>query len=223
MATTDVKEAIKDRFIWDNRILSADINVEIKDGTVRLTGEVPNYSGKLAAEEDAMAIEGVRNVENHITVRYPESIVRPTDEQIRTFIEDLIVLDDRINSSEIDVKVDMGRVTLSGIVDAFWKKEVIEGYIIMIAGVTEVKNLVYVKPSHTPKDDEIELAIINACKRNSLIENVEDISVSVSDGVVTLSGSLPSSTEKKLANDLASYTKGVVDVINNISIWAREK
>ncbi|MBA3901753.1 MAG: BON domain-containing protein [Bacteroidetes bacterium] len=221
MAQKTIKETIEDQFIWDDRILSADINIEVHDGTVRLTGEVPNFSGKVAAEEDASSVTGVKKVENELRVTYPEAVVVPEDRQIKKFLEDLISLDDRLNSSTIYVKVDNGEVIFSGVVNSKWKKDVVIGYALRIAGVTGVESELNVDLTGKKPDDLIKKEIEKAFKRNSILED-ENINISVNNGEVTLSGTASTHLAKLGAFDIANYTKGVREVINEVHVMPKK-
>jgi osmotically-inducible protein OsmY len=221
MAQKTIKETIEDQFIWDDRILSANINIEVHDGTVRLTGEVPNFSGKVAAEEDARSVTGVKNVENELRVTYPDAIVVPEDEQIKKFLEDLISLDDRLNSANIHVKVDNGIVTYGGVLDSKWKKDVVLGYAYRIAGVREVISNLSVNPKGRKPDEKIQQEIEKAFKRNSILES-EEIKVSVKNGAVSLSGTSSTHLARLSAGDIANYTSGVTEVINEVHVKPKQ-
>jgi osmotically-inducible protein OsmY len=217
MTQKTIKENIEDQFIWDDRILSANIHIEVHEGTVRLTGEVPNFSGKLAAEEDAIAVSGVKKVENELRVTYPEAIIVPEDEQIEKFLVDLIRLDDRLNASKIEVKVDNGLVIFRGVVDGKWKKDVLIGYASRIAGVRDVKSEMSVNPEGKRPDEEIQEEIQKAFKRNSILES-EQIKVDVKNGKVTLSGNTNAHLAKLSAIDISNYTSGVMEVVDEVSV-----
>jgi len=59
-----VKKALKDRSDGEN----ADIDVEVKNGVVRLTGKVPTWQGNLSAVYAARSVTGVRSVLNELKV-----------------------------------------------------------------------------------------------------------------------------------------------------------
>lgn len=54
---------------WDPRIDQAPIEVRIQDGVVTLSGTVESAGRKLAAYEDALRVQGVRQVIDNIEVR----------------------------------------------------------------------------------------------------------------------------------------------------------
>jgi hyperosmotically inducible protein len=63
--TTKVKSAL----LNDSRVKSTEISVTTFKGTVQLSGFVDNGDQKSAAKEDAKAVEGVKDVDNNITVK----------------------------------------------------------------------------------------------------------------------------------------------------------
>src|SRR4051812_16435392 len=66
---------------WEPSVDAAHIGVSVKDGVVTLTGHVPSYAEKYAAERAAKRVQGVRAVANELDVKLPESS-RRTDEDI---------------------------------------------------------------------------------------------------------------------------------------------
>lgn len=221
MAATDVKKAIKDQFIWDDRILSSNIIVDVMDGTVKLSGEVPDFSSRKAAEEDALSISGVKNVENNLKITYPDSVVVPTDEQIEDSLMELLNLDDGIDAADISIKVIDGVVSIEGTVGAYWKKNVIQGYAYRITGVKEVIDKIIVKHNRVYSDEEIFTDIKKAFERNDFY-NTQSIKVEVKNGEVTLSGKVPSYISKMRAKEMVNYTSGVREIKDNLTVDKQE-
>ncbi len=222
MAEVDEKQIITGKIIeqldWDNRIISANIEVEILDGVVILTGEVPTYATKLAAEQDALSISGVKQVQNNLLVKDPESSTIPTDLEIKKFIENMIRIDPRIDYETIEVSISNGVVSLDGTVNAHWKKEQAEGYAHRVTGVVEVDNNIRVNVNKELSDEQIKEEITNAFKRNILMD-ADNIKIDVLNGEVRLYGFVPSYTAKMKARQIANYTTGVVNIINRLEVW----
>ena len=63
----DVREELK----WEPNVDEENISASVKDGIVTLTGHVPSYAQKLAAELAVMRVYGVKAVANAIGVRPP--------------------------------------------------------------------------------------------------------------------------------------------------------
>ncbi len=68
-----IKEDINDRLSDDEHLDASDIEVEVKNGEVRLTGTVDNRVSKRRAEDIADAVSGVQNVENGLRVKQGQS------------------------------------------------------------------------------------------------------------------------------------------------------
>jgi osmotically-inducible protein OsmY len=216
MAIIDLKEAIKEHLNWDDRVDSSDIGIEEFYGTITLEGEVPNYASKVAAEEDAMAVAGVIKVKNNLKVKYPQAFNIPKDEQLKTSIEQILKNDYHIDSSKISVNVENGNVTLSGPVDAFWKKDMLKSYLFGMTGILDITDELSVEPETVTSDSEIKAKITEAFRRDELI-NADNIVVTVERGNVMLTGNVPDYPAKMAAIRIANFTSGVKNVVDQLT------
>lgn len=212
-----IKKDIIDQLSWDGRVDAADIQVEVLDkGRVRLSGTVPTYMALLAAAEDVRAVAGVTDVQNDIIVKYQPERVR-FDEDITNDILDILGFDPDIDILNIDVTVRNGMVTLQGNVDNYWKKIKAEELVGNVRGVTELIDKLAIVPTETYADTRIADDVVAALDRNISVD-VKTINVKVENGVVTLSGTVPSWTARYAARDTARYTAGVKDVRDELAI-----
>ncbi len=90
--------------LFNGNLDSFDINTDVKDGNVVLTGKVENSVDKKLAEELVANIDGVVSVDNKLT--------------IVTVIKTRLLMDTDISGFDIDVDVENGVVTLTGEVDS---------------------------------------------------------------------------------------------------------
>ncbi len=221
MAITDVKEAIKetikDQLNWDDRVSADNITVDVVDSTVKLFGEVPNYSSRMAAEEDALSVHGVSRVENNLQVKHPKTYITPPDNEIKSAIENNLSFDNRLKKENISISVDNGIVTINGFVDAFWKKDVVESYAYRVGGVVDVTDDLTVVLGNEYSDQNIKNDLENAFRRSGFID-ADEVKVEVEDGKVTLSGRVPSYVARIRANELAQFTTGVVHVFDKLIV-----
>jgi hyperosmotically inducible protein len=69
-AITDVwiKTRVKSKFIDEDVLKGSDINVDVNDHVVTLSGTVPSAAGRLRAIEEAKKVEGVHNVIDKLTI-----------------------------------------------------------------------------------------------------------------------------------------------------------
>ena len=217
--TTDeiIKQDIVDQLTWDDSVDANDVNVSVTDGVAELTGTVPTYAAKMAAERDAYLIAGVITVENNLTIEFPAGIALPTDVEITSNIENKLVWDSQINAMGIRVETTNGIVTLTGVVDSYWEKTLAEDIAYYTHGVIGVVNNLSVTLPKSMVDVDIENDIIAAYKRSGLIDETK-INVSVTDGIVHLTGTTSNYLEKAQAYNIAMFTSGVIDVINDITI-----
>jgi hyperosmotically inducible protein len=106
--------------LFNGNLNSFDINTDVKMGTVTLTGKVDNEIEKELAEELVLSIEGVKDVENNLTVFNPdikkdsEKASNFTDAKISTVITSRLIFESEVSGLDIDVDVDDRKVTLNG-------------------------------------------------------------------------------------------------------------
>jgi osmotically-inducible protein OsmY len=217
MATSEkIKKQVVDQLYWDSRVDASDIEVEVEGGEVALTGDVPSYSARQAATSTVWSIDGVTAVDNQLSVEYPSTIGFPSDAEVRSNIESILLWNTEIDSSEIDISVQDHIVTLEGTVDSYWKK-MRSADLADVTGVFEVVNKLAVVPTEDYVDEDIAGDVTDALERN-LYVNVDDVTVKVKDGEVTLTGTVSSWTAYRSAEDSAFYTLGVRDVDNRLTI-----
>lgn len=217
MTNQEIKTRVIDQLKWDDRVDASDIGVTIDDGYTRLDGSVTSYRAKMAAEDDARSVLGTRKIDNQLQVQLPPTITAPTDSEITANVKNALLWNPYIDSEKINVSVTGGTVTLSGTVDAYWKKFQAEDDAYWVIGVLDIINEIAVVPSQRFRDEAIAQAIERALER-SINVNVNDVTVEVSDGVVTLSGMVPTWAAWRAAYNSAMYTSGVIDVIDQLAI-----
>jgi osmotically-inducible protein OsmY len=212
-----IKKEITDQLYWDARVDAADINVDVSGSEVTLKGKVPSFSAKQAAVNDAWNVYGVSKVNNEITVEFPPTFAIPTDEDIKSGVENLLKWNSFIDESDVISKVDAGAVELEGTVNSFWKKIRAEQLASDVIGVKEVHNKLSVVPTDDVLDKIVAENIVNAMDRNFLVDP-EEVNVKVKKGKATLSGTVPNYTTYREAMSCAEHTTGVTEIQDNIRI-----
>ncbi|MEA5581500.1 BON domain-containing protein [Nodularia harveyana UHCC-0300] len=217
--TTDqeLQTKVLDKLHWDDRINAADVGVTVDHFQVTLRGTVPSYRAKNIAEKDTKEIEGITEVMNHLQVEYPSHISIPIDEEIASNVSNSLTWDPDIDANKIDVSIIGGLLTLRGTVDAYWKKFQVEDIGYGITGVIDIINELAVVPTKKPQDEEIARSIENALERNSFVE-AEDVNVIVENARVTLTGFVANWAAWRAAHNAATYTKGVIKVVDGLAI-----
>jgi osmotically-inducible protein OsmY len=221
MARSDevIKHEVVEQLYWDGRVDSSRVSVTVHDGIVTLKGEVPSYASRASAVGDTRRIPGVSDVDDQLFVSYPEGPASPSDRSLAERVERSMRVQAAIDVSRIDVTVDRGLVTLSGTVDALWKKTFAEEVVGGLRGVIAIENRLGVAPEGSPDDEQIARAITERIGRDVLLWP-ERIDVRVKDGVVTLSGAAVCQAAKRIAREAAIFSRGAKQVNDEIRVVA---
>ena len=211
-ADSDLREKVERQLDWEPAVTSTNIGVSARDGVVTLTGYVENYAEKMAAERVTKRTYGVKALANDIQVK---PLLKTTDSEIAA--NAVVALQARVDvpDQKIKVMVQNGWITLEGDVDWYFQKNAAHVAVKYILGVKGVTNVIKVKPQVSTS--EIKLKIEEALKRNAEVD-ARRITVSSTDGKVTLWGNVRSWMEKDEAENAAWAAPGVAQVQNNISI-----
>jgi osmotically-inducible protein OsmY len=211
-----IKKDVVDQLLWDDRLRGTNINVDYENGIIRLTGFVPTYYAKNAAETTALQVKGVLAVKNELAVRH-SNVDLPSDNDVRERIKDIFYWNNNIDYSKVDITVNNHIVTLMGSVDAIWKVSLAQELAYSVKGVAMVTNKLTVVPSQDRNDEIIAQMIMDALGRNSELKE-ENLVVKVNNGTVTLEGTVNSWHENQIAYNAALYTNGVKNIQNNIIV-----
>lgn len=217
MNQTDRDSALKQEVIrellWDTRIDERRIGVEVEGGVVTLSGTVGSYAVKLAAQEAAHAVTGVRDVVNDIQVKYTGVW---TDADIAQAVRHTLEWDFFIHQERIRSSVANGTVTLEGDVECMSEREEAAEVVCRLAGVQNVINKIQVKPSASLI--QVQHAIEAALRRHAR-RHGRDIKLTVQDGNVVLEGKVHSWSERKCVVGAIRGTHGVRSIEDHLQIW----
>jgi len=122
-------------------IPSERVKVAVKDGRIKLDGEVQEEHQKIEAGITVSKILGVTGVINDIAVK---PVVKPYDVTLQ--IERMFQHQAAHHAQEIQVEIKNSKVILSGIVRAWIEKADAEAAAREVPGVTEVENKLEVTP-----------------------------------------------------------------------------
>jgi osmotically-inducible protein OsmY len=211
---SDLQSDVLIELKWSPNIDAAHIGVAAQDGVVTLTGQVEHYSEKVAAEDAAKSVYGVKGIANDIQVTLPDSYAR-TDNDIAQAVLSALKWDYEVPADKITVTVKQGSVTLEGTVDWQYQKDAAARLVRYLNGVTSVTNLITIKPQ--ARSSEVANQIEDAFRRKAALD-ARRIYVSANDGEVTLQGSVSSWSERDEAVGAAWAAPGVMSVRDDLTI-----
>jgi osmotically-inducible protein OsmY len=207
---TDVLNELK----WDPAVDETEIGVQVNNG-VTLTGSINAYAKKLSAVSAAHRVYGVLDVVDDLRVRMP-TVSKRTDQEVAAAVRNALKWDSMVPDDRIMSTVANGVVRLEGSVDNWIDRHNAGRAVQRLAGVVEVENRIMITPQMVDAariKQQIEEALERQAEREA-----KRLTVSVSDGVVVVSGSLRSWGEKSALERVTWATPGVKRVVDQTTI-----
>jgi osmotically-inducible protein OsmY len=195
----------------------ADIQVAVKDnGEVILQGDVNSLYDKYRIYEITSRVVGVKKIDNNITV---DTDMLPS-KMIEADIQNVLSNSNEIKEPQkINVDVTGSVARLSGNVNYYREKVVAMTLASQVDGVTDIKDDITVTPIGKAVDDGDIKDYLNSIILNEFpLLNPQNISISVSDGFVTIEGAVPNIWTKDKIEEEFKSVAGVVRVINNLEV-----
>ncbi|WP_176060088.1 BON domain-containing protein [Paraburkholderia sp. BCC1876] len=208
-----LKQAVLDELQWEPSVNAAHIGVTAKSGVVTLMGHVGTFPEKFAAEKATRRVKDVKAVAEEIAVQLP-SCVRYGDEEIASAAVNRLKWDSSVPVDTVKVKVEKGRVTLTGEVDWHYQQQAAVDDVRSILGVVGLSNDITIKPR--PNTSEIRHNILVALDRAWF--DPASITVTAQGGKVNLTGSVESWYEREEASAAAWAAPGTTSVNNKITV-----
>ena len=208
----DVMEALA-----DNPLVHADeIAVQALDdrGDIVLRGSVGSIVQQAEAMRTAKRVPGVRHVEDGLQVRLM-GIDGQADADTEAAVLDALAADDVVNPRDIEVEVEDGAVTLSGLVEVVCQRERAERIVLGVPGVASVDNRLRVWL--TVSADDVAERVTDALGRDALL-GLDSIEVRVTGNDVVLSGAVTSPAHHDAAIAAAETAPGVARVHDEITV-----
>jgi len=230
MTASQSGDAVKQALVYDTATEAYEINVLADEkGGITLSGTVDSWAERNIAETVAKGVNGVVSVRNDIAVR-PGS-ERP-DSEIKWEIEKRLHWDTLVGDRLVFVRVDDGKVELSGTVGSAAEKTqtVLDAWVTGVKAVDAsslgveswardrtLREKKYVSRS----DREIREAVRDALQYDPRV-SAFDIDVTASNGVVILRGVVDNIQASKAAERDARHTTGVFGVNSLIKVRTGE-
>lgn len=146
-------------------------------------------------------------------------MLRKSDGRLREEVLQELRWDTRVGWADIDAAVENGAVTLTGVVTSYAKKVAAQEAAHRVTGVLDVANDIEVRTEHSRTDGELAQAARSALEWDVLVP-ADDIRTTVSDGWVTLEGTVSNLREREDAEHAVLRLEGVAGVINHIEVVA---
>ncbi len=223
MVMTDaaIAETVEDQLFMDPAVPSHRITATAQDGLVSLSGRVNNILAKERAEKIAETVKGVRAVVNTLAVHLAAS---REPEKLEQDVVTALASDPATDSWEINAQaMEQGLIKLTGTVQSWHERELAATVVKGVRGVTAVNNKIDVDVDPGRLDREIEAEITQALRWNAFIDHAL-IGVAVNNGQVSLTGTVASAAEKRLAR-MEAWTAGVEAVDASelvVAKWTRD-
>lgn len=226
---SEIKPEVQKRLDWDVLVDDALIDVEVKNGIVKLSGSVGSAVEVRRARYDAWvggakAVD-VSNIEVKGWIRdkhvRDKRYVTREDSDIAAAVKDALMYDPRVLSFKITPKVDTGMVTLRGTVDNAEARRAAGQDARNIVGVVDVRNRIKVRSRLELSDKTIADNLRIAFMLDPWIQRYE-ITVSVTARIAHLYGTVDTPFEKMHAQKIAYRSAGVVEVRNHLDVEFEE-
>jgi osmotically-inducible protein OsmY len=212
---SQIKADVLDELKWDTAVDETEVGVQVHEGVVTLTGNISAYAKRVAARDAAHRVWGVLDVVDDMKIRIP-TVWERTDEDVAKAVRNALKWDVLVPDDKITTTVSNGIVTLQGKVNTWSQRADAERCVHRLTGVKGIVNqITIVVPAVDPA--KIKREIGEALDRQTERE-AKRINVSVSGGVVTLTGSLRSWGEKNAVERAAYFAPGVSRVDDRTTV-----
>lgn len=200
---------------FDPAIDDTDVRVAVAGGVVTLTGTVPSFADKIGAAHAVERVFGVKAVANDLAVAVPIHLEQP-DTAIAKAVVNALEWDVLVPGQDVKGSVSDGWVTLEGRVDWRYQRDAAARAVRNLSGVRGVTNNIFVVAKPVAELD-VSRSIKEALERRA-DRTAERIHVQAINGVVTLSGSVPSFGDRRAAEGAAWSASGVTDVHDELIV-----
>ncbi len=208
-----IKDWVENAFQYDTRIHEPDIIVTVNEGIVTLTGTVKDLAEESFAVRETEKITGVIGVINKLKILSG----RRTDQEIAQDVQRRFANNPLLKDKNIEVTVTGGNVQLTGQVNSISELQEAKLLASEVMGVVSVNNALQINYPSVRTDQEIEEDVKSSLQRDVYLTGMP-IDVSVSNGLVTLSGKVSNLFQKVRAGNDVNWIWNVQGLQNNIQV-----
>ena len=143
---TIIKTLIKNTYFDQNEKLFFNIDVEVSQGRVLLTGTIENIDLKIEATRIAWGVKGVQTVINEIQISNSDNIINFADDLvISTKVKGKLILNEKINSLNYSIETVNKLVYIIGIARSESERDLVINIAKEVYGVEEVIDYISIK------------------------------------------------------------------------------
>ena len=143
---TIIKTLIKNTYFDQNEKLFFNIDVEVSQGRVLLTGTIENIDLKIEATRIAWGVKGVQTVINEIQISNSDNIINFADDLvISTKVKGKLILNEKINSLNYSIETVNKLVYIIGIARSEDERDLVINIAKEVYGVEEVIDYISIK------------------------------------------------------------------------------
>jgi osmotically-inducible protein OsmY len=217
----EIRQELKHRIINSSTIQSENLGVRVENGIVFLSGIVGSSVERDEVSLLAEEVLGVKGIENHIEVTY--KVQRP-DIEIQKDVMTKLSNDVYLFGLHLTVAVKNGYVTLSGEVGNVFQKERAEKDAAALFNVMGVNNALTIIGANDEgvrtnarifPDSIITKTLEEELRLDARFDDPKKIRVQARQGVITLTGTVQTFRQKRLAQQDVQQIAGV-KWINNL-------
>lgn len=214
LTNEEIQQAILDTYNYSPRIGEFRPTVTVDNGVVVLEGTASTVHTKNLAEQLAKNVRGVWSVENRIDVATEKQF---TDTELADKIREALDNHPDLSRLKVAVTVMEGAAYLSGSVESPYQVREAADAAATVPGVTTVYNEVNLSEAVALQDDfELKQDIESAMYWSPYVD-LDDVDVTVTNGVATLTGTVERWASRLAAED-AAQQMGAVQVNNRLRV-----
>jgi osmotically-inducible protein OsmY len=148
-----------------------------------------------------------------------EHIANPSDDALQDSVERALRAALGADATHVGVATDHGTVTLTGQLPSNSERQLAHAATLSIEGVHSIADDIVVRDSHAPGETDTELArLAQVALQKAEGVTPDSVIAEVRDHVVTLTGTVASSSERLAAERAVTYLPGLTKIDNRVSV-----